>query len=62
MCKDFAHEPEGLLVFYKVNGQTLEVLNNLEGTSHTIEVPLKIQDVHMASKQSWLLTEANTNR
>ena len=34
----------------------------LEGRCHSIELPLKLETIHMLSKQQWLLTERETER
>ena len=56
------------LIFMQINeknfncSQSIDVINMLEGRCHSIELPLKLETIHMLSKQHWLLTERGTER
>ncbi|XP_064614845.1 von Willebrand factor A domain-containing protein 8-like [Liolophura sinensis] len=62
MCGEFAHEAEGMLVFYKVNGDTVEVMNMLEGVTSCVQLPILIQSLHLVAKDDWLIVEANEGK
>ena len=49
------------LTFFNCS-QSIDVVNMLEGRCHSIELPLKLETIHMLSKQHWLLTERGTER
>ena len=34
----------------------------LEGRCHSIDLPLKLEEIHMLSKRDWLVTERETDR
>ncbi|CAH1781042.1 unnamed protein product [Owenia fusiformis] len=61
MCSEFSHEGDGMVVFHQENGQTIDVLNVLEGTSCSITVPIKIQSMHLVDRDTWLLTQSDEN-
>ncbi|CAJ1078932.1 von Willebrand factor A domain-containing protein 8 isoform X1 [Xyrichtys novacula] len=60
MCRDFAHK--NWLLFYKENGNQLEVLDVLEGRVHSISLPINLKSVHLVAEDRWLLLESNTNK
>ncbi|XP_074047842.1 von Willebrand factor A domain-containing protein 8 [Macrotis lagotis] len=60
MCKEFSHK--NWLVFYKENGNSLIVLDVLEGRTHTISLPINLQSVFLVAEDRWLLIENNTNQ
>ncbi|XP_076011540.1 von Willebrand factor A domain-containing protein 8 isoform X2 [Genypterus blacodes] len=60
MCSDFAHK--NWLLFYKDNGNQLEVLDVLEGQVHSISLPINLKSVFLVAEDRWLLTESNTNK
>ncbi|XP_037343972.2 von Willebrand factor A domain-containing protein 8 [Pungitius pungitius] len=60
MCRDFAHK--NWLLFYKEEGNQLEVLDVLEGRVHSISLPINLRSVHLAAEDRWLLLESKTNK
>ncbi|XP_058526672.1 von Willebrand factor A domain-containing protein 8 [Ochotona princeps] len=60
MCKEFAHK--NWLVFYKEKGNSLMVLDVLEGRTHTISLPINLQTVFLVAEDKWLLVESGTNQ
>uniref|UniRef100_A0A8D1LL05 von Willebrand factor A domain-containing protein 8 n=1 Tax=Sus scrofa TaxID=9823 RepID=A0A8D1LL05_PIG len=60
MCKEFSHK--NWLVFYKGKGNSLTVLDVLEGRTHTISLPINLQTVFLVAEDKWLLVESETNR
>uniref|UniRef100_A0A8C2ZYH6 von Willebrand factor A domain-containing protein 8 n=1 Tax=Cyclopterus lumpus TaxID=8103 RepID=A0A8C2ZYH6_CYCLU len=60
MCHDFAHK--NWLLFYKEDGNQLEVLDVLEGRVHAISLPVNLKSVHLVAEDRWLLLESNTNK
>ncbi|ELK10026.1 hypothetical protein PAL_GLEAN10015259 [Pteropus alecto] len=60
MCKEFSHK--NWLVFYKENGNSLTVLDVLEGRTHTISLPINLKTVFLVAEDRWLLVESQTNR
>uniref|UniRef100_A0ABM0MSB4 von Willebrand factor A domain-containing protein 8-like n=1 Tax=Saccoglossus kowalevskii TaxID=10224 RepID=A0ABM0MSB4_SACKO len=60
MCSEFAHE--NWAVFYEEGGSSLDVVDMLQGTAYSIDLPLNLKSVHLPSKDAWLLTEDNTNK
>ncbi|KAM3607170.1 uncharacterized protein V6R79_002729 [Siganus canaliculatus] len=60
MCRDFAHK--NWLLFYKENGNQLEVLDVLEGRVHSISLPINLKSVFLVEEDRWLLVESNTNK
>ncbi|XP_059198187.1 von Willebrand factor A domain-containing protein 8 [Centropristis striata] len=60
MCHDFAHK--NWLLFYKEEGNQLEVLDVLEGRVHSISLPINLKSVFLVAEDRWLLLESNTNR
>uniref|UniRef100_A0A452ENN1 von Willebrand factor A domain-containing protein 8 n=1 Tax=Capra hircus TaxID=9925 RepID=A0A452ENN1_CAPHI len=60
MCKEFSHK--NWLVFYKEKGNTLAVLDVLEGRTHTISLPINLQTVFLVAEDKWLLVESKTNQ
>ncbi|XP_019792046.2 von Willebrand factor A domain-containing protein 8 isoform X1 [Tursiops truncatus] len=60
MCKEFAHK--NWLVFYKEKGNTLAVLDVLEGRTHTISLPINLQTVFLVAEDKWLLVESKTHQ
>lgn len=59
MCCDFAHK--NWLLFYKEDGNQLNVLDVLEGRIHTISLPINLKSVFLVAEDRWLLLESNTN-
>ncbi|XP_062958245.1 von Willebrand factor A domain-containing protein 8 isoform X3 [Cynocephalus volans] len=60
MCKEFSHK--NWLVFYKENGNSLTVLDVLEGRTHTISLPINLKMVFLVAEDKWLLVESKTNQ
>uniref|UniRef100_A0A8C4IV27 von Willebrand factor A domain-containing protein 8 n=1 Tax=Dicentrarchus labrax TaxID=13489 RepID=A0A8C4IV27_DICLA len=60
MCQDFAHK--NWLLFYKEDGNQLEVLDVLEGRVHSISLPINLKSVFLAAEDRWLLMESKTNK
>ncbi|XP_034741708.1 von Willebrand factor A domain-containing protein 8 [Etheostoma cragini] len=60
MCHDFAHK--NWLLFYKEEGNQLEVLDVLEGRVHSISLPINLKSVYLVAEDRWLLLESNTNK
>uniref|UniRef100_A0A671YC87 von Willebrand factor A domain-containing protein 8 n=1 Tax=Sparus aurata TaxID=8175 RepID=A0A671YC87_SPAAU len=60
MCQDFAHK--NWLLFYKENGNQLDVLDVLEGRVHSISLPINLKSVFLVAKDRWLLLESNSNK
>lgn len=59
MCCDFAHK--NWLLFYKEDGNQLDVLDVLEGRIHSISLPINLKSVFLVAEDRWLLLENNTN-
>nr|XP_005585792.1 PREDICTED: von Willebrand factor A domain-containing protein 8 isoform X1 [Macaca fascicularis] len=60
MCKEFSHK--NWLVFYKEKGNSLTVLDVLEGRTHTISLPINLKTVFLVAEDKWLLVESKTNQ
>uniref|UniRef100_A0A3Q2E0A9 von Willebrand factor A domain-containing protein 8 n=1 Tax=Cyprinodon variegatus TaxID=28743 RepID=A0A3Q2E0A9_CYPVA len=60
MCRDFSHK--NWLLFYKEDGNQLEVLDVLEGQVHSISLPINLKSVFLVAEDRWLLLESNTNK
>ncbi|CAL8266675.1 unnamed protein product [Lota lota] len=60
MCREFAHK--NWLLFFKEDGNQLEVLDVLEGQVHSIALPINLRDVYLVAEDRWLLTESNSNK
>jgi len=60
MCKEFSHK--NWLVFYKENGNSLTVLDVLEGRTHTISLPINLKTAFLVAEDKWLLVEDKTNQ
>ncbi|XP_003412650.2 von Willebrand factor A domain-containing protein 8 isoform X2 [Loxodonta africana] len=60
MCNEFSHK--NWLVFYKENGNSLTVLDVLEGRTHTISLPISLKTVFLVAEDKWLLVEHRTNQ
>ncbi|XP_078415732.1 von Willebrand factor A domain-containing protein 8 isoform X1 [Cetorhinus maximus] len=60
MCREFSHK--NWLVFYKEQGNFLNVLDVLESRSHSISLPIKVKSVHLVAEDRWLLVESKTNK
>uniref|UniRef100_A0A3B4UMV5 von Willebrand factor A domain-containing protein 8 n=1 Tax=Seriola dumerili TaxID=41447 RepID=A0A3B4UMV5_SERDU len=60
MCRDFSHK--NWLLFYKEDGNQLEVLDVLEGRVHSISLPINLKCVFLVAEDRWLLVESNTNK
>nr|XP_055071414.1 von Willebrand factor A domain-containing protein 8 [Misgurnus anguillicaudatus] len=60
MCKEFAHK--NWLLFYKVNGSQLDVVDVLEGQIHTISLPINLKAVFLVAEDRWLLIENQTDK
>ncbi|XP_067265112.1 von Willebrand factor A domain-containing protein 8 isoform X1 [Chanodichthys erythropterus] len=60
MCKEFAHK--NWLLFYKENGNQLDVVDVLEGQVHTISLPINLKAVFLVAEDRWLLVESKTDR
>uniref|UniRef100_A0A3B5MK56 von Willebrand factor A domain containing 8 n=1 Tax=Xiphophorus couchianus TaxID=32473 RepID=A0A3B5MK56_9TELE len=60
MCRDFSKK--NWLLFYKEDGNQLEVLDVLEGRVHAISLPINLKSVFLVAEDRWLLLESNTNK
>ncbi|XP_031417095.1 von Willebrand factor A domain-containing protein 8 isoform X2 [Clupea harengus] len=60
MCREFSQK--NWLLFYKEDGNQLEVLDILEGQVHTISLPINLKAVFMVAEDRWLLVENKTNK
>ncbi|XP_076841646.1 von Willebrand factor A domain-containing protein 8 isoform X2 [Brachyhypopomus gauderio] len=60
MCREFAHK--NWLLFYKTDGNQLDVLDVLEGQVHTISLPISLKAVFLVAEDHWLLIESKTDR
>ncbi|XP_056145237.1 von Willebrand factor A domain-containing protein 8 isoform X2 [Lampris incognitus] len=60
MCRDFSHK--NWLLFYREQGNQLEVLDVLEGRVHFISLPINLKAVFLVAEDRWLLVESNTNK
>ncbi|XP_012503668.1 PREDICTED: von Willebrand factor A domain-containing protein 8 [Propithecus coquereli] len=60
MCKEFSHK--NWLVFYKEKGNSLTVLDVLEGRTHTISLPINLKTVFLVAEDKWLLVENKINQ
>lgn len=60
MCRDFSHK--NWLLFYKEDGNQLEVLDVLEGRVHSISLPINLKSVFLVAEDRWLLLENNTEK
>ncbi|XP_033638187.1 von Willebrand factor A domain-containing protein 8-like [Asterias rubens] len=60
MCRDLADK--NIVVFYQEEGDHLDVVDVLNGTAHSLQLPFKLETMHMPSLDTWLLTEAKTQR
>ncbi|XP_061547312.1 von Willebrand factor A domain-containing protein 8 isoform X2 [Phycodurus eques] len=60
MCRDFAHK--NWLLFYKEDGNRLEVLDVLEGRVHAISLPVNLKSVFLVAEDRWLLLESKTDK
>ncbi|XP_033842695.1 von Willebrand factor A domain-containing protein 8 [Periophthalmus magnuspinnatus] len=60
MCCEFAHK--NWLLFYKEDGNQLDVLDVLEGRLHSISLPINLKSVHLVAEDRWLLMESDSNK
>ncbi|XP_032888798.1 von Willebrand factor A domain-containing protein 8 [Amblyraja radiata] len=60
MCREFSHK--NWLVFYEKLGNSLDVLDVLEGQAHSLSLPINVQSVHLVAEDRWLLVESKTNK
>ncbi|CAN9498551.1 unnamed protein product [Ophioblennius macclurei] len=60
MCREFSNK--NWLLFYKEDGNQLEVLDVLEGRVHTISLPINLKSVFLVAEDRWLLLESGTNK
>ncbi|XP_013855455.1 von Willebrand factor A domain-containing protein 8 [Austrofundulus limnaeus] len=60
MCREFAHK--NWLLFYKEDGNQLEVLDVLEGRVYSIFLPINLKSVILVAEDRWLLLESSTNK
>ncbi|XP_060732399.1 von Willebrand factor A domain-containing protein 8 [Tachysurus vachellii] len=60
MCREFAHK--NWILFYKADGNQLDVLDVLEGQVHTITLPINLKAVFLVAEDRWLLIESKTDR
>ncbi|XP_062861685.1 von Willebrand factor A domain-containing protein 8 [Trichomycterus rosablanca] len=60
MCREFAHK--NWLLFYKADGDQLDVLDVLEGQVHTISLPINVKAVYLTAEDRWLLVDSKTDR
>ncbi|KAJ8349982.1 hypothetical protein SKAU_G00251120 [Synaphobranchus kaupii] len=60
MCREFSHK--NWLLFYKEEGNQLDVLDVLEGHVHTISLPINLKAVFLVAEDRWLLVESKTNK
>ncbi|XP_025079335.1 von Willebrand factor A domain-containing protein 8-like isoform X2 [Pomacea canaliculata] len=62
MCTKAGYDPKGTVLFFKLNEGNVEVLNILEGLSHSVSLPIKLQACHNIDISKWLLIEADSNQ
>ncbi|KAG8452289.1 hypothetical protein GDO86_004191 [Hymenochirus boettgeri] len=72
MCAEFSHK--NWIVFFKDDGvrvkksiryvlhNSINVLDVLEGTAHTISLPINLKSVFLVAEDRWLLVENKTNK
>ncbi|CAG5865389.1 unnamed protein product [Menidia menidia] len=60
MCREFSHK--NWLLFYKEDGNQLDVLDVLEGRVHSISLPINLKSVFLVAEDRWMLMESNTNK
>ncbi|KAK5860620.1 hypothetical protein PBY51_022082 [Eleginops maclovinus] len=60
MCHDFSHK--NWLLFYKEEGNQLDVLDVLEGQVHSISLPINLKSVFLVAEDRWLLQESSSNK
>ncbi|XP_067896341.1 von Willebrand factor A domain-containing protein 8 isoform X2 [Heterodontus francisci] len=60
MCREFSHK--NWLVFYKKQGNFLDVLDVLGGRAHSISLPIEVKSVNLVAEDRWLLVENKTNK
>ncbi|KAG7260159.1 hypothetical protein CRUP_020890, partial [Coryphaenoides rupestris] len=60
MCREFAHQ--NWLLFFREDGNQLEVLDVLEGRVHSIGLPISVRDVRLVAEDRWLLTQSHSSR
>ncbi|XP_041921214.1 von Willebrand factor A domain-containing protein 8 isoform X1 [Alosa sapidissima] len=60
MCCEFSQK--NWLLFYKHDGNQLEVLDVLEGQVHIISLPINLKAVFLVAEDRWLLIENKTNK
>eukprot|EP00057_Strongylocentrotus_purpuratus_P027672 XP_011682146.1 PREDICTED: von Willebrand factor A domain-containing protein 8 [Strongylocentrotus purpuratus] len=60
MCSEFAHE--NWLVFYTDGGSKVEWMDVLNGEAYTVNLPMNIKSLQLASPDAWLMVEAKTDR
>ncbi|KAL2081742.1 hypothetical protein ACEWY4_023595 [Coilia grayii] len=60
MCTEFSQQ--NWILFYKENGNQLEVLDVLEGDVYTILLPINVNAVFLVAEDRWLLIENKTNK
>ncbi|XP_059823780.1 von Willebrand factor A domain-containing protein 8 [Hypanus sabinus] len=60
MCREFSHK--NWLVFYKERGNSLDVLDVLEGQAYSLSLPISVKSVHLVAEDRWLLVESKTNK
>ncbi|KAK7499225.1 hypothetical protein BaRGS_00009485, partial [Batillaria attramentaria] len=62
MCMNPGPDPKGTVLFYKLNEGNIEVMNILEGISHSVSLPVNLQACHPVDNKSWIVAEADSNR
>ncbi|XP_005100871.1 von Willebrand factor A domain-containing protein 8 [Aplysia californica] len=62
ICTSETSDPRGTTLFYKLNGQQMEVVNVLEGLSHSLSLPFNVGACHAIDTTQWCVTEADTHR
>ncbi|XP_064638932.1 von Willebrand factor A domain-containing protein 8-like [Lineus longissimus] len=62
MCKEFSHLPDSMVVFYKMNGGDIDIVNVAQGTSLAVSVPIRIKSMNLASPDKFILTETKTDK
>lgn len=60
MCREFSQK--NWLLFYKHDGNQLEVVDVLEGHVHTISLPINLEAVFLVAEDRWLLIENKTKK
>ncbi|KAL3861823.1 hypothetical protein ACJMK2_007838 [Sinanodonta woodiana] len=62
LCQSAVPNMYGTVVFYKQEGDFLDVISVLEGIAHTVSLPVMTDTVLQVGENRWIITEAKTNK